>query len=62
MRAVWTTKRIWLPFLACVLCLVVSGFTGSLLTAVLVIVAFGFALDGATIVWSKGGGLSEYRQ
>ena len=62
MRAVWTSKRIWLPFVAAVLCLSVSGFTGSILTAVLVLVAFGCALDGATIMWSRAGHISEYRQ
>jgi hypothetical protein len=62
MHAVWASKRVWLPFAAAVLCLTVSGFTGSIITAVLVITAFGFTLDGATIMWSRAGHMSEYRQ
>ena len=62
MRAVWASKRTWLPFAVAVLCLTVSGFTGSILTAVLVLAAFGCALDGATIMWSRAGHMSEYRQ
>ena len=62
MRAMWTSKRIWLPFLVAAVCLTLSGFTGALVGAVLVFAAFGFALDGATVMWSRAGHMSEYRQ
>jgi hypothetical protein len=62
MRAVWSSKRVWLPFAAAVLCLTAAGWTGPLLAWVLVMAAFGFCLDGVTLMWSKAGGLSEHRQ
>jgi hypothetical protein len=61
MRTAWSSKRIWLPFVAAALCLLVSGFTGPLLTAVLVFVAFGCWLDGAMLMWSRAGHMSVYR-
>ena len=52
----------WVPFAAAVVCLAAGGFTGPALTLVLTIAALGFLLDGATSLWSKGGGLGDYRQ
>jgi hypothetical protein len=54
--------RVVLPFVVAAVCLIVTLWTGPLVTALLVIAAFGFALDGATLLFSKGGHLSEYRQ
>jgi len=54
--------RVLAPFVAAAVCLVVSGFTGSTLTMVLVVAAFMLVFDGATLLWSKSGGLSEFKQ
>jgi hypothetical protein len=61
-RAVWKSKRLWLPFAAAALCLMAASWTGPVLAWVLVMASFGFCLDGVTLMWSKGGGLSDYRQ
>ena len=63
MRSVWKSKRAWLPFAATALCLAAAGWTGTVLSAVLIFLAFGFCLDGVTLMWSKtGGSLTEHRQ
>jgi hypothetical protein len=61
-RAVWSSKRVWLPFAAAVLCLTAANWTGPVLSWVLVMASFGFCLDGVTLMWSRSGGLSDFRQ
>jgi hypothetical protein len=62
MRALLDSKRLWLPFLAAALCLLATRWTGAVLTMVALIVALGFVIDGATLLWSRSGGLSQHRQ
>jgi hypothetical protein len=59
MRASW---RVWLPFVAAALCLAATQFAGPIVTWVLLFVAMGLILDGATLLWSRSGGLSQNRQ
>jgi hypothetical protein len=61
-RALWRSKRVWLPFAAAVVCLVAAGWTAPALAWVLIIAGFGLCLDGATLWWSKAGSLTEHRQ
>lgn len=62
MATVWATKRLWSPFVIAALCLLVASFCGPVLTVVLLICALGFVIDGATLLWSRSGGMSGYRQ
>ena len=62
MRALLDSKRLWLPFLAAALCLLATRWTGAVLTMVALIVALGFVIDGATLLWSRSGGMSQHRQ
>ena len=59
MRATW---RIWLPFAAAALCLAGTQFAGPVVTWVLLLVAMGLILDGATLLFSRSGGLTQHRQ
>jgi hypothetical protein len=61
-RAVWSSKRVWLPFAVATLCLTAATWTGPVVSWVLIMASFGFCLDGATLMWSRGGGLSDHRQ
>jgi hypothetical protein len=61
-RAVWSSKRVWLPFAVAALCLTAATWTGPVLSWLLVMASFGFCLDGATLMWSRSGGLSDHRQ
>jgi len=54
--------RIWLPFAGAVLCLVATTWSGPILTWVLLLAAVGLILDGATLLWSRSGGLTQHRQ
>jgi hypothetical protein len=56
------TLRTWLPFAAAALALLGTRWTGPVLTIVLLIVALGLVLDGATLLWSRSGGLTQNRQ
>jgi hypothetical protein len=58
-RATW---RVWLPFAAAALCLAGTQLAGPVVTWVLLLVALGLILDGATLLWSRGGGLTQHRQ
>ncbi len=62
MATVWATKRLWSPFVIAALCLLVATFCGPVLTMVLMISALGFVLDGATLLWSRSGGMAGHRQ
>jgi hypothetical protein len=61
-RTVIATKRLWLPFLAAALCLLATRWTGPVLTWVAMLAAMAFILDGATLLFSRGGGMSGHRQ
>jgi hypothetical protein len=54
--------RIWLPFVAAAPCLAATTWTGAILTWVLLVAAIGLILDGATLLWSRSGGLTQHRQ
>jgi hypothetical protein len=56
------TRRMWLPFAAAALCLVATTWTGPILTWVMLLAAVALIFDGATLLWSRGGGLSQNRQ
>ena len=43
-------------------CLALTFLCGPVLTVVLMIVALGLVLDGATLLWSRSGGMSQHRQ
>lgn len=58
----WATKRTWLPFAAAALCLWGVTVAGAIVGFILIVLAAGFVLDGATLLWSRGGGLTSNRQ
>ena len=59
MRATW---RLWLPFAAAALCLAGTQWAGPVVTWVLLLAAMALILDGATLLWSRAGGLTQHRQ
>jgi hypothetical protein len=65
MRAAAATARYWGPLVAGLMCLVAALFVGPILAWLLIILAFGLILDGATAMWERAGGtgnLTTYRQ
>ena len=54
--------RIAIPLVLAFVCLIAAGWTSSLITAVLVFAGVGLFLDGATLLFSRGGGMGEHRQ
>ena len=65
MRARSSRARYWVPLLVGTMCLVATMFVGPILTWVLTIAAFGFVLDGVTVMWERAGGtgnLTTHRQ
>ena len=54
--------RISLPLVAAALALLATHWTGPVLTMVLMIAAFGFVIDAATLLWSRSGGMAHHRQ
>lgn len=62
MRAAWEARRLWLPFVLAALCLAGTRWAGPEVTWVLVLAAVGFVLDGATLLFSRGGGMGGHRQ
>ena len=65
MRAVTGTARYWGPLFAGFMCLVASLFVGPIVAWLLLILAFGLILDGATAMWERAGstgGLTTHRQ
>jgi hypothetical protein len=62
MASILAHKRLWLPFVAAAVCLAAATLAGPALTLLLIIAAFGFALDGATLLFSGAGQANEHRQ
>jgi hypothetical protein len=65
MRAVAGTARYWGPLVGALLCLVAAMFVGAILAWLLIILAFGLLLDGATALFERAGStgnLTTYRQ
>jgi hypothetical protein len=65
MRALVGTARYWGPLLAAFMCLIVAPFVGAILDWLLLLLAFGLILDGATAMWERAGGtgnLTTHRQ
>jgi hypothetical protein len=65
MRTVIATARFSVPLCAGAVCLIATLFVGDILVWLLIIVAFGLILDGATAMWERAGGtgnLTTYRQ
>jgi hypothetical protein len=65
MRALAGTARYWGPVAAGFLCLIVALFAGTIADWLLILLAFGLILDGATAMWERAGGtgnLSNHRQ
>ena len=56
------TVRIWLPFVVAALCLVATRWSGAILTWVLLLATVALLFDGMTLLWSRGGGLTQHRQ
>jgi hypothetical protein len=59
------TARYWVPLLAGFMCLVAGLFVSAVLAWLLLILAFGLILDGATAMWERAGGtgnLTTHRQ
>jgi hypothetical protein len=61
--ATWKARRrIWIPFALAALCLIAATWTGSVLTWVLLLLALGLVLDGATKWFAGTGHLEDHRQ
>ena len=61
-RAVKDTKRYWLPLAAAVLCLLVASWGVPPLVAYgLIMLAFGFCFDAATLWLARAGGTGGMR-
>jgi hypothetical protein len=55
--------RTLLPFVVAALALLAMQWAGPVLTWVLLFVAIGFILDGATLLWSRSGtSMDQHRQ
>lgn len=61
-NALSANLRTWLPFVLAAVCLAATTWTGAILTWVLLLAAIALILDGATLLWSRGGGLTQNRQ
>jgi hypothetical protein len=58
-----TTVHVVVSLVLSLACLIAGGFTGPVLTWLLIIGGFGFFLDAATLAWSRTGGtLRDFRQ
>ena len=62
MRVLRDTRRMWLPFACSALCLAAAGWTGLLVTLVLIVAALWFFFDGLSQVCSSAGNLAEHQQ
>jgi hypothetical protein len=57
-----SSVRTWLPFVLAAVCLVATTWTGAIMTWVMLFAAIVLILDGATLLWSRAGGLTQNRQ
>lgn len=55
MRAVTGTARYWGPLIAGFVCLVTASFAGPIAAWLLIVLAFGLILDGATAMFERAG-------
>jgi hypothetical protein len=55
MRRALGTARYWLPLVAGFACLIAALFVATVVAWLLIILAFGLMLDGATAMWSRAG-------
>jgi hypothetical protein len=55
-RALLGTARYWLPLAAAAVCLLAVAFVGTVVGLLLLVLAFGLVLDGATALWVRAGG------
>ena len=62
MSTLKATRRIWFPFALAALCLLAATWTGSVLTWILLLIALGLVLDGATKWFSGTGHLEDHKQ
>ena len=65
MRAAIGTARYWVPLVAGFICLTAALFVGAIVAWLLIILAFGLLLDGATAMWERAGStgnLTTHRQ
>jgi hypothetical protein len=59
------TARYWIPLVAGMLCLIAAVFFSAIVGWILIMVAFGLLLDGATAMWERAGStgnLTTHRQ
>jgi hypothetical protein len=56
------TIRYWGPIAAGFICLIAALWVSPVIGWVLIIVAFGLILDGATALFAQAGDLTQYRQ
>ena len=54
--------RVWLPFVGAAVALLATFLVGPVATWLLMLVAACLIFDGATLLWSRGGGLTQNRQ
>ena len=57
------TLRTRLPFVVAAIALLATNWAGPVMTWVLLLIAVGFILDGATLLWSRSGtSMDQHRQ
>jgi hypothetical protein len=54
-RAIVGTMRYWVPFVAACVCLIAAAMVPAIVAWVLIIAAFGLALDGGTAMFERAG-------
>jgi hypothetical protein len=62
MRAFWRHRRVLIPAVLAVLCLIVSGYVSPILAWALVMAAFGLLLDAGLALMPTNGGLGSHQQ
>ncbi len=62
MRSLWHARRIIAPLLLAAVCLVVSGWSGPIVSWLLVMAAFGFVLDAVLSMVPLAGNMESHRQ
>jgi len=62
MRALWRRRRVAIPFVLAVVCLIVSGFVPPIFSWLLTMAAFGLLLDAGLALMPTTGGMHAHRQ
>jgi hypothetical protein len=62
LRVLVQRRRVVLPLVGAVVCIVLSYLVAPVVTWILLCVAFALLFDGITMMWPQGDNLTKYRQ